>query len=171
MSCMYNLNNTSFVQSEWILFPETFQRKIIFTVHNEVAKVMFLHQSVCPRGDLPQCMLRYHPPPREQTHLPPRADPLWSGHPPEQTPLPADGYCCGRYASYWKAFLFWMKINLTWTHCIRLHKVYPVLHFYSRFARGKRKRSLFADNFSENYWFYLWFKKQYRQLYSHNCRV
>ena len=21
-------------------------------------------------------------------------------------PLPADGYCCGRYASYWNAFLF-----------------------------------------------------------------
>ena len=23
-----------------------------------------------------------------------------------QTPPPADGYCCGRYASYWNAFLF-----------------------------------------------------------------
>ena len=23
-----------------------------------------------------------------------------------ETPLKADGYCCGRYASYWNAFLF-----------------------------------------------------------------
>ena len=23
-----------------------------------------------------------------------------------ETPLPCDGYCCGRYASYWNAFLF-----------------------------------------------------------------
>ena len=28
------------------------------------------------------------------------------------TPLPtADGYCCGRYASYWNAFLFWNQIR------------------------------------------------------------
>ena len=26
----------------------------------------------------------------------------WGRHPPP----PADGYCCGRYASYWNAFLF-----------------------------------------------------------------
>ena len=40
-------------------------------------------------GGLPQCMLEYHTPtPREQT-----------------TPPPADGYCCGRYASYWNTFL------------------------------------------------------------------
>ena len=27
--------------------------------------------------------------------------------PPDQAPpLPADGYCCGRYASYWNVFLF-----------------------------------------------------------------
>ena len=29
-----------------------------------------------------------------------------SQHAPRQTPHPADGYCCGRYASYWNAFLF-----------------------------------------------------------------
>ena len=61
-----------------------------------------------------------HPP--EQTppgsrHLPPGADipradnPPGSRHPPplssrEQTPPPRNGYCCGRYASYWNAFLF-----------------------------------------------------------------
>ena len=27
-------------------------------------------------------------------------------------PPPADGYCCGRYASYWNAFLLMNKINL-----------------------------------------------------------
>ena len=85
------------------------------------------------RGGLPQCMLGYHHPsppppeagtspeqtpprsrhPREQTpplpgSRPPRAvSPPGSKHPPRsrQPPL-ADGYCCGRYASYWNAFLF-----------------------------------------------------------------
>ena len=99
---------------------------ILVTVRNEVAKVMFLHLFVCPQGGLPQCMLGYQPSPREQTppgaDTPPRADtppgadtpPPWgSRHPPsvdtprEQAPTPpADGYCCGRYASYWNAFLF-----------------------------------------------------------------
>ena len=66
----------------------------IFTVRNEVVKVMFLQASVCPRGGggcLPQCVLGYHPPradtPREQT--PPGADiPPGADTPPEQTPPP-----------------------------------------------------------------------------------
>ena len=101
----------------------------IFTVRNEVAKVMFLHLSVIlftGRG-LPQCMLGYHPlgagTPRTRhppgSRHPPRADtpptrhpagsryPLGTGTPLEQTPpWSRDGYCCGRYASYWNAFLF-----------------------------------------------------------------
>ena len=112
----------------------------IFTVRNEVAKVMFLHLSVCPQGGLPQC--RDTPradtpppeqtppragtpweqtpweqkPPKEQAPLSPReqAPPLpeqappWSRHPPprDRHPPAADGYCCGRYASYWNAFFF-----------------------------------------------------------------
>ena len=44
-------------------------------------------------GGSAQCMLGYQPP--EQT-LPGSRQP----------PPPADGYCCGRYASYWNAFLF-----------------------------------------------------------------
>ena len=31
----------------------------------------------------------------------------WGRHPP-----PADGYCCGRYASYWNAFLFWFFFSI-----------------------------------------------------------
>ena len=31
---------------------------------------------------------------------------LLDRHPPEQTSPQADGYCSGRYASYWNAFLF-----------------------------------------------------------------
>ena len=46
--------------------------------------------------------------PWEQTppeQIPPREQALpRSRHPPP--PPPADGYCCGRYASYWNAFLF-----------------------------------------------------------------
>ena len=57
---------------------------------NEVAKVMFLHLSVClstgGRG-LPQCMLGYYPPPRAVTlpptrHPPGPAPPLGSRSPP-----------------------------------------------------------------------------------------
>ena len=84
------------------------------------------------RGGLPQCMLGYTPPPPwEQTPLgadtsslgadtpllgadtPLGVDTPLGAHLPlgahptqEQTPPPADGYCCGRYASYWNAFLF-----------------------------------------------------------------
>ena len=51
-------------------------------------------------GGLPQCMLGYHPPPREQT--PPEQTPP----PPEQTPPPPGiRSMSGRYASYWNAFL------------------------------------------------------------------
>ena len=50
------------------------------TVRNEVAKVMFLHVSVCPRGGLPQCMLGCHH--REEAHPPLQQIPPWSRHPP-----------------------------------------------------------------------------------------
>ena len=85
-------------------------------------------------GGLPQCMLGYQPPgtrhPPRTSHPPGAADtppmirhPLGADPPEPGTPLdqappsesrhppgpgipPADGYCCGRYASYWNAFLF-----------------------------------------------------------------
>ena len=102
----------------------------IFTVSNEVAKVMFLHVSVIlfTRGGLPQCMLGYSPgpgtPPQDQAppgsrhppeHTPPEQTPQsrppgTRPPPPSRHPQGADthprvGYCCGRYASYWNAFL------------------------------------------------------------------
>ena len=102
-----------------------------FTVRNEVAKVMFLHLSVCPqRGVCLSTCWDTAPPPREQhprsrhpprasTHLgadtspgsrpPPGADtpqpPLWEQAPPGADTPPGDGYCCRRYASCWNAFL------------------------------------------------------------------
>ena len=117
---------------------------IIFTVRNEVAKVMFLHVCVCPRGEYlgryppgTRCTPRTKytpqdqvhptgpgtpptpwdqvPPSRDQVHYPPGpGTPLGPGttprdqvhHPPDQVHPPEDGYCCGRYASYWNAFLF-----------------------------------------------------------------
>ena len=36
---------------------------------------------------------------------------VWSQGVPGGDPLP-DGYCCGRYASYWNAFLFIIEIIL-----------------------------------------------------------
>ena len=105
----------------------------IFTVRNEVAKVMFLHLSVILfTGGLSQCMLGYHhlgagtappgpgtsqdqTPPWDQApprtrhlprsrYLPDQACP--QSRPPGTPPSPAaDGYCCGQYTSYWNAFL------------------------------------------------------------------
>ena len=57
-----------------------------------------------------------HPPARQTT--PPGRHPPWVDTPPHarQTPPrhpPRDGYCSGRYASYWNAFLFVMVSFLT----------------------------------------------------------
>ena len=105
-----------------LLAEDLFQRYCLITVRNEVAKVMFLQACVCPhegRGVSVSVYAGIPPPPLgtdtplwsrhppEQTP-PSRADPPGSRHPPEQTPpSPArDGHCCGQYTSYWNAFLF-----------------------------------------------------------------
>ena len=55
---------------------------MFITVRNEVAKVMFLHLSVILfTGGLPQCMLGYHPLPK-QAPPPPRAGTPWEKAPP-----------------------------------------------------------------------------------------
>ena len=109
----------------------------IFTVRKRsCGKVMFsqacVKNSVHRRGCLPKCLLGYTP----WADTPPRADTPWADpqgrhppgqippgrHPPQQTsppsrhppgqnptPHPEDGYCCGRYASYWNAFL-WISV-------------------------------------------------------------
>ena len=42
----------------------------------------------------------------------PRAGTPGADTPRDQAPPPAaDGYCCGRYASYWNAFLFWRSFH------------------------------------------------------------
>ena len=72
----------------------------IITVRNEVAKVMFLQMSVCPRGVVSQHALQVvfqHS--RSPGGCLLRGGCLLGGG------VPADGYCCGRYASYWNAFL------------------------------------------------------------------
>ena len=40
----------------------------------------------------------------------PRPGGCVSQHALRQTPPPADGYCCGRYASYWNAFLLLIQL-------------------------------------------------------------
>ena len=56
-----------------------------------------------PPGQTPPTPGRHHPLPLADTPLgrPPQADP-----PGRHPPPGADGYCSGRYASYWNAFLF-----------------------------------------------------------------
>ena len=65
---------------------------LIITIHNEVAKVMFLQASVCPQGGRGVCLSACWDttPPREQTP-PPRAEtPPEQTNPPEQTPPGTD---------------------------------------------------------------------------------
>ena len=60
-------------------------------------------------GVLPQCMLGYyHPSPRDRPPLWSRHPPPPEGAPPRSRHPPADGYCCGRYASYLNAFLLYL---------------------------------------------------------------
>ena len=94
---------------------------VFITVRNEVAKVMFLQACVCPRGVSASVHAGIPPPRRADTPLgadtPPEQTPLQEQTPPiptgEDTPQgadtpssPRDGHCCGRYASYWNAFLY-----------------------------------------------------------------
>ena len=100
-------------------------------------KVMFLHLSVILFTEwgrcLPQCMLGYTHSPRKHTprstpqkHTPLEAHPSPLETPPRSTPLGrhpslwadtslADGYCSGRYASYWNVFLFLSDAPVFWT--------------------------------------------------------
>ena len=80
-----------------------------------------------PEADTPP-LGRHHPPwqtPPMGRHSPKADTPLPSGqtstsradthllgrHPPGQTSPPADGYCSGRYASYWIVVLFYLVID------------------------------------------------------------
>ena len=75
----------------------------IFTVRNEVAKVMFLQASVCPQGGSGVSA---------SVHagiIP--LSPTRSRHRPGAD-TPRYGHCCGRYASYWNAFLFQTVLNI-----------------------------------------------------------
>ena len=79
----------------------------IITVRNSSrGKVMFSQVSVCPQGG------GVHHPPRQADTPPAGRHPLGQTAPSRWTtpsgrhPLVADGYCSGRYASYWNVFLF-----------------------------------------------------------------
>ena len=80
-------------------------------------------------GGLPQCMLGYHPPgagtplgldppgipPSRSRHPPGTRHPPPGTRPPRTRHPPADGYGCGRYASYWNAFLLCTYVALIYT--------------------------------------------------------
>ena len=77
--------------------PQRSCGKVIFSQ----ASVILSTGGVCqtPPGRHPLC--RHHPPGQTTS--------LLGRHPLGRHTPPADGYCCGRYASYWNAFLFLNK--------------------------------------------------------------
>ena len=104
--------------------------KYFIAVRNEVAKVMFLQVCVCLQGGgIPACLVGGIP-----ACLAASLQGGWYPSVPcsrspggacsqggclllggacsrgEETPCPADSYCCGRYASYWNAFLLWVYL-------------------------------------------------------------
>ena len=59
-------------------------------------------------------------PPGADTPLP-KQTPPGSRHPPQEQTPSQDGYCCGRYASYWNAFLFNYIVIILGTVSAHLH--------------------------------------------------
>ena len=122
--CIPHVHCNMSSEKYWLLPSATKLRRLCF----------YTCLSFCSQGGgLPQCMLGYHHlPPRADTHpqsrppgagippsrhpsrpgtTPPEQAPPRAGTPAADTPLgsgtpPADGYCCGRYASYRNALLF-----------------------------------------------------------------
>ena len=89
-----------------------FQKAKTFYRPQTFAKVIFLLMSVCPWGAMyPSMPCRSHDQPWGVSRRRPGGCP---GEGPggcipactEANTPPADGYCCGRYASCWNAFLF-----------------------------------------------------------------
>ena len=60
-------------------------------------------------------------------------------------PPPRDGYCCGRYASYWNAFLFTTVVNDLYFQLLRIYA------WICLFRDGALKRSKPKDSFKEKY--------------------
>ena len=92
------------------------RKLLIFTIRNEVAKVMFLQVCVCPRGVVSQHALQVvsqHALQQVSRGMPAPGGCLFPGGGCvwRRTPRPADDYCCGRYASYWNAFLFHAEVD------------------------------------------------------------
>ena len=81
----------------------------------------------------------------------PWADACWADTPlTPQADHPADGYCSGRYASYWNAFLFEKKINSpdfsTAAELKFSETVYPTkIDIYETYNPGSVVRILAAD--------------------------
>ena len=91
-----------------------------------------------PRGSRQPSKSRA-PPPRSTT---PGAHPSPGTDTPRPTRHPADGYCCGRYASYWNAFLLFLVsqpwfLNDIWPHSCSYNNnqylfSFEFLHFFER---------------------------------------
>ena len=94
------------------IYKKNFTLNILVTVRNEVAKVMFLHLSVCPRGGVPGQV-----PPPDQVHPPgTRYTPQDQVHPRDQVHPPGPGTPQGR--STWTVRILLECIPVLW--CVAL---------------------------------------------------
>ena len=104
-------------------------------------RCLSVHRGV---GCLPQCMLGYHPPGADTP--PPRADTPREQtlpHPGADTPPPRYGHCCGRYASYWNAFLFILYLFIDRSYCsmsVPNENADDVSYLFSSCVQKKRKK-------------------------------
>ena len=77
--------------------------------------------SFCPQGEGVSARhpLGRHPPGGRPHADTPRADTSWADIPP------ADGYCSGRYASYWNAFFFIQSEHWNMSNLVRFSETSP----------------------------------------------
>ena len=96
----------------------------IYRPQRSCGKVMFSQASVIlSTGDVAETPLDRHPPGRHPLC------PVHAGihtaslvHAGINSPPPSDGHCCGRYASYWNAFLFGKFFT---ENCMNMNEIGP----------------------------------------------
>ena len=123
-------NDPSSMKSEGNYRPQT-----------KFAKVMFLHVSVCPQGGClgpdPGEILRGLAGEGVSRPRPRRGG--WGSD-------PEDGYCCGRYASYWNEFLSFTFLNIELGLNLQIGFVFPCQSILQPEQISRKRKLLYREN-------------------------